>query len=238
VPKLADRLLPVASPSDALIIRLHKASALLRVRAFRAAAEEVAALGDLDSPSYSYKAHAASYSGKHGACSVQTAPDDAGAGALERTVEACVREREGRGREGREREGESASRERGKGECRSLHFSTPRTHARTTTTSPRATTTSKPPHTRTHAHAHAQAPWSHSPCACSRLSCRTTSPTPQPRSTSSCSSARAAPAQRRMRARAARARRTSHPRPWLSTPTCGRSGSRSQTCTSRGATRA
>ncbi|KAJ1627656.1 hypothetical protein T492DRAFT_1023152 [Pavlovales sp. CCMP2436] len=64
--KLADRLLPAASPADALVIRWHKINALLRLRTYRVAADELAALGDLDAPIYSYEAHGALYPGQRG----------------------------------------------------------------------------------------------------------------------------------------------------------------------------
>lgn len=66
VPRLADRLVPTADPALALQLHLQKATALLRVRNARAAADELGALGDLDGPSYCYEAHPALYPGQRG----------------------------------------------------------------------------------------------------------------------------------------------------------------------------
>lgn len=67
VAKLAERLLPTAHPELALALRQHRITALLRVRNYRAASDELAALGDLDAPALSYEAHAELYPGRHGA---------------------------------------------------------------------------------------------------------------------------------------------------------------------------
>lgn len=64
--RLADRLAPTAEPAHALQIRFQKVTALLRVRNYRAAADELAALGDLDAPAYSFEAHPTLYPGQRG----------------------------------------------------------------------------------------------------------------------------------------------------------------------------
>lgn len=65
--KLADRLVGSAQPHHRLLIRLYKMVALLKVRQFRVAVEEMASMGDAEAEEYQFERHAELYPDRTGA---------------------------------------------------------------------------------------------------------------------------------------------------------------------------
>lgn len=69
--KAAKKRGALATPDEELTYGTYHLLALMKLRSFGAAADELAALGDLDSPNYQYDQYPSLYPGKSGQLSHQ-----------------------------------------------------------------------------------------------------------------------------------------------------------------------